>query len=212
MDGNKRWSKKNNLSEDIAYTNGAKKIIDIAKFIFNEFNVPFVSAFAISKNNLNRPKSSIKLLINILDDKLNDILINSNNYQFNIIFLGDFDFLPSQTKDKIDKVNLTEKQYNNKLIIFLNYSGQFDILNAYKHLLNKKINFDDFHNCLITKNIPNPDIILRTGGFKRISDFLLYQIAFTELFFTKTLWPDIKNNQIRKIINEYKSINRKYGR
>ena len=99
------------------------------------------------------------------------------------------------------------------MVVYINYSGQNDILNSVKKLvkINKKINHTNFVKNLTTQGIPNPDLLLRTGGFKRISDFMLYQLSFTELFFTKKLWPDIKVADLDKLIKKYYSIERKFG-
>ena len=141
-----------------------------------------------------------------LDKNFDDI-----NNKFQIIFKGELNFLSKNILNKIR--NLEKKNFNSKkkLFIYFNYSGQQDIINAFKDKSKKTINVNDFKNLLITKNIPDPDILIRSGGFQRISDFFLYQISFTEFFFIKKLWPEIQKSDIKKIINKYRNIERKFG-
>jgi len=211
MDGNNRWSKKNNQNKINSYSKGAQKLLKISDNIFKTYNIKYVSAFALSNNNLKRAKSLINVIKKILSNFLEDEQ-NISKLDFQIIFLGDLEFLGKNIIKKIEKVQQLNKNKKQRLIIFLNYSGRKDINLYYSN----KINFINsrnnlINNNLLTKNIPDPEILIRTGGHQRISDFMLYQIAFTELFFLKKLWPDISNNDVKKIIYNYKNINRKFG-
>ena len=212
MDGNNRWSKKNSQSKIESYSKGAKKILSLSENIFKNYNVNYISAFALSNNNLNRTKTLINILKNILEKFLSDEK-KISTIKFQIIFLGDLRFLGKNLNSKIEDLEKRNKNKKHKLLIFLNYSGRKDIDLLYK---NEKINFLNKNNykinkLLLTKNIPDPEILIRTGGHQRISDFMLYQLAFTELFFLKKLWPDISNSDIRSVISKYKLINRKFG-
>ena len=212
MDGNNRWSKKNSQSKIDSYSKGAQKILSLSENIFKNYNVNYVSAFALSNNNLNRSKT----LINILKDILHKFLSEEkkiSKINFQIIFLGDLRFLGKNLNNKIEDLEKRNKNKKHKLLIFLNYSGRKDIESLYK---NEKINSLNKNNyrvnkLLLTKNLPDPEILIRTGGHQRISDFMLYQLAFTELFFLKKLWPDISNSDVRAVISKYKLINRKFG-
>ncbi len=211
MDGNNRWSKKNSQSKIKSYSKGAQKLLTISKKIFDNYNVEYISAFALSNNNLNRSKSLIdilkKILKNSLDDEQSILKLN-----FQIIFLGDLIFLGKDLNKKIIKIQNINRSKKQKLIIFLNYSGRKDINLFYTKNINSSFfNLKLINKHLLTKNIPDPEILIRTGGHQRISDFMLYQIAFTELFFLKKLWPDISFTNVTKIINNYKLINRKFG-
>ena len=211
MDGNNRWSKKKNFNLSKGYTSGAHKLIKITTHIFKNYDVKYVSAFALSKNNLNRSKIIISTIKNVLLDFLNKYEKNYN-FDFKIKFIGDLNFLNKNIKDKIkliENIN-TSSKYN--LIIFINYSGQSDISNSINNL-NKfsKINELSFSKILKTKNLPDPDLLIRTGGFQRLSNFMLYQLAFTELYFTKKLWPELTNIDIDKYIKNYHRIDRKFG-
>ena len=193
------------------YASGVNKLIKITNHIFKKYDVKYISAFALSKNNLNRSKTIISTIKNVLLDFLNKYEDNYN-LNFNIKFIGDLGFLNKKIKDKIKLIENKNISSKNKLIIFINYSGQSDITNSITSL-NKfsKINESSFSKILNTKNLPNPDLLIRTGGFQRLSNFMLYQLAFTELCFTKKLWPDMSNTDIDRIIKNYQRIDRKFG-
>lgn len=213
MDGNNRWSVKNQKSKLFSYNKGAENLIKLTNFIFSSSTVTYVSAFALSTHNLNRSVALINLIKEILHKFLNNEL-NKNNLKFSILFKGDLSFL---NRDIQNKINLVEKKNisrKKKLIIFINYSGRSDILNTINKIIFlklNKINYKNINSYLSTTNIPDPDILIRTGGFQRISDFFLYQISFTELFFTKKLWPDLTKEDIKKIFTKYSLIQRKFG-
>ena len=211
MDGNNRWSIKNSKTKFDAYSKGARKLISISEYIFKNSNVRYISAFALSNNNLYRAKSIINILKNILSDYLDDEK-NISKLNFQIIFFGDLSFLGKKLNDKIKKLEKFKKNKKKKLLIFLNYSGRKDIKMQYtqRNIISNYEN-NSFNKNLATNNIPDPEILIRTGGYQRISDFMLYQIAFTELFFLKKLWPDISNNDVKKIIFNFKLIKRKFG-
>ena len=212
MDGNNRWSKKKNFNLSEGYTSGANKLIKIATHIFENYEVKYISAFALSKNNLNRSKRIISTIKNVLLNFLNKYE-DKYNLNFKIKFIGDLNFLNNKTRDKIKLIENKNISSKNILIIFINYSGQSDITNSISNL-NKftKINELDFSKLLNTKNLPDPDLLIRTGGFQRLSNFMLFQLAFTELSFTKKLWPDMNNTDIDRFIKNYYRIDRKFGR
>ena len=146
-----------------------------------------------------------------MDLYLNEFLNNIDKYKYNIRFIGDLEIFNNDIIVKLDKINNT-KNYDKTLIIALNYSGSDDIINASNLFINnknKKLSFLDF---LSTSQYPNPDLLIRTGGYQRLSDFFLFQISFTELFFLKTLWPDFKLKSIYTIIDKYSKIERKFGK
>ena len=211
MDGNNRWSKKNSQNKIKSYSKGAQKLITLSEYIFKNYNVEYISAFALSNNNLKRAKTIINILKKILSKFLNedDKILKLN---FQVIFIGDLKFLGKDLIKKIHRIQQINNKKKQKLIIFLNYSGRKDINLFYSNYLNAvNIKKNRTSKYLITNNIPDPEILIRTGGYQRISDFMLYQLAFTELFFLKKLWPDISNNDVKKIISNYKLINRKFG-
>lgn len=211
MDGNNRWSKKKNLNQYKGYSDGVNRLIKITKHIFKNYDVKYISAFALSKNNLNRSERIISTIKSVLLDFLNKYEENYN-LNFKIKFIGDLNFLNKKIRDKIEiieNINLSSKNY---LIILINYSGQYDIVNSLNSFnKSSKINENDILKKLYTKDFPSPDLLIRTGGFQRLSNFMLYQLAFTELCFTKKLWPELKNADIDRFIKNYYRIDRKFG-
>ena len=213
MDGNNRWSKKNNLSKFKGYMEGSKTLVNLSNFIFKNTNTKYISAFALSKNNLNRSKSLIATLKKVLSEFLNKKIDNEILTDFNIKFIGDRTFLNKDINSKIDLVENFEHKSKKLLLIYINYSGKDDIKQAaynYNTIkTNNKLKFEDF---LQTKDIPDPDLLIRTGGYKRLSDFLIYQSSFTEFFFINKLWPDLKKRDLSNILNKYYLLERKFGR
>lgn len=214
MDGNNRWSKKNSISKYNSYKKGANNLIKLTDYIFTNTKSNYVSAFALSKNNLNRSKKLITLYKNLLFEFVNDILNEKIDLKFNIKFIGDRSFLNNETNEKIDKLENLDKKTNKYLLIFINYSGKDDIHQAahnyHLNLIrnNKKIKFEDF---LLTKDLPDPDILIRTGGYSRLSDFFIYKSTFTEFYFINKLWPDLLNKDLSKIFNKFYLLERKFG-
>ena len=212
MDGNNRWSKKNDFNKFKGYKAGVENLLKISDYLFNHNKVNYISAFALSKNNLKRPKSLINVLKNILIEFLdNESKLNSCK-KYNIRFIGDRNFLSKEINRKIDHIENLKKNSKKYLIIYLNYSGRQDIIQAAKKFKISKIKNSSFIKFLSTSNFPDPQILIRTGGFNRISDFLIFQLTFTEFFFTKKLWPDLKIRDVLRILKKYYSIERKFGR
>ncbi len=214
MDGNNRWSKKNNKNQYDAYSFGAKKLLSISSHIFDNYDINFISAFALSQKNLKRSSVIVKTLKKVLEyflDRQNNL--NSRNFQ--IHFKGDFSFLDKNYINKIISLENNNPITKKKLFIYINYSGKDDIIKSVNshisHNFKKKISDNIIKKNLYSKNIPDPDILIRTGGYQRISDFMLYQISFTELMFTKKLWPDLLNTDVDKFISKYYKIERKFG-
>ena len=209
MDGNNRWSKKTNTDINKAYKKGADNLVKIANYLFNKYKVKYISSFALSIHNLNRSNTFLKIFLNVFNSYIDDFSKNKN-HNFNVKFIGNFSFIKnSRTLQKIKEIEKININSNYSLIIFINYSGQNDIHQA-SQKFNKKIR-NDFNNQLSTKNIPDPDMLVRTGGFQRLSDFMLYQLSFTDFFFTKILWPDLKLSDIDKFIINFSKLERKFG-
>ena len=214
MDGNNRWSKKKNINKYKGYKKGSNNLILLSNYIFENTKSKYISAFALSKSNLNRSKKLITILKKVLLEFLDQKIDNNFKNKFNIKFIGDKSFLDKEIRDKIDEVENININSSKFLLIYINYSGQDDIKQAAHnyHIQNKnkknKVRFEDF---LYTKGIPDPDILIRTGGYKRLSDFILYQANFTEFFFTDKLWPDFTVMDLLKVFNKYYLIERKFG-
>ena len=206
MDGNNRWSKKKSISKFTAYKKGANNLIKLSDFIFNNSKTNFISAFALSKNNLDRPSSTLNIIKKVLKISLKEL--DNKKLNFDIHFFGNFNFIDKKSKDLINQLNKINN-YSKKLYIYINYGGREDIEKA---AINTKSKNNIFKNNLITYSLPDPDILIRTGGFHRLSNFLLYEIAFTELFFLNKLWPDLNISDLKKIFEKYSIIERKFGR
>ena len=212
MDGNNRWSIKRKINLFDSYLVGSKKLLSISNYIFSNYETKYITSFALSKNNLNRPSEKLKTLIKVLEYFVDD-KHNLNEFKFNILIKGNFSFLNRKLIKKINELNHDNKNYSKSLIILLNYSGQDEIFDSVKQIVKnkEKVNKHNFEKNLLLNDIPNPDMLIRTGGFKRISNFMLYQLAFTDFFFTKKLWPDINNNDIKKFYNIFYKLDRKFG-
>ena len=205
MDGNNRWSIKRELSKYDSYKRGASKLVSLSNYIFKYTETNTISAFALSKDNLQRSSKILNVIKKILFQSLSQFENNKRNYD--LVFIGDFNFLEDKIKKKIYSIN--KKQiFKKKLLIYLNYGGREDIQQAAKKFNNK----NNFENNLLTSKYSEPDLLIRTGGYRRISNFLLYQLAFTELFFLNKLWPDLSNADIKKIISQFNKIERKFGK
>ena len=210
MDGNNRWSIKNKVSKFEAYRKGSKNLLQITEYLFDNYDLNFVSAFALSSNNLKRDAKLIKILKKVFKHFLND-LYNGIQKNYSVEIIGDLSFLDKSIILKTQDYINNQKKMKNKLILFINYGGQEDIENASKSLSTKKTENFKITNFLSTNKFPNPDILLRSGGFQRLSNFMLYEIAFTEFFFSKKLWPDIQKTDLKRIIKNYYNIERKFG-
>ena len=217
MDGNKRWAENQNLPIEDAYNAGIDNVLKIAKQLI-EKKIKYLSVYALSTENLKR--KSVNLIFNSIFFKFSRFLnklIDEKSIKIKVI--GEKDNLPIKLKKLINEAEL--KTINNKklvLIIAFNYGFKSELLSVLKKVY-KKIESDNsknienikLDNLFYLKNIPDPDILIRTGGYQRLSNYLMYNLCYTELFFTETLWPDFKKNELDKIINKFKKITRNYG-
>lgn len=211
MDGNNRWSKKNNYSLFETYKLGANKLFKISNHLFYKKNINTVSAFAFSVDNQKRSKKIISIINKLLNYFINDILINKQ-IDFKIKFFGDLSYFSNDIKNQIYDLEKKNINANKTLNIFLNYGGQEEIIDMINHFKGSKKSISKSLVNNYFKNRYNPpEMLIRSGGFKRISNFILYQLSFTELFFTKKLWPDFSIVDLNKIILKYESIERKFG-
>ena len=212
MDGNNRWSKKNDIKPYDSYVKGSKKLLEISEYIFSNYETKYITAFALSKNNLKRTTEKIKTLKSVIEYFLEN-LDTISKFKFRIILKGNLGFLNKKLINKINELNSRNLQFSKKLIILINYSGQDDVINSLTQInkLKLKPNRNNFEKNLLLGSIPNPDILIRTGGYQRISNFMLYQLSFTDFFFLKKLWPDFKKNDVKNIVHNFKKINRKFG-
>jgi len=216
MDGNNRWSKKKKISNKEGYQKGLNKINEIID-LFLEKKIKFLTLFALSSENMKR--MNVNLIFELISNNFDNFLKNiSRNNQVKIQVFGNINGLPNKTKKIVQKIQKITKN-NNQLIlnIALNYGAKNELVYCFNNLFNKmqnsniKITEKIIRDNLYLSNVPDPEILIRTGGFQRLSNFLLFQLSYTELFFTKTLWPDITKKEIISIFNKYKAIERKFG-
>ena len=212
MDGNGRWGLKNKSSRNEGHKAGLKTIDKIIKNTI-EKNIRYLTLFAFSTENWKRPKKEINYLFKLLENFLKTRIKDLDNKNIRFFVIGKKNFSIRLNK----QLKLAEKQTksNNtlQLNLALNYGSKSEIINAIK-LLNKKkskISEKNISNNLYTKNIPDPDILIRTGNTQRLSNFLLWQSAYTEIFFEKKLWPDFNEKDLNKIIKKFVNIKRNFG-
>lgn len=211
MDGNNRWSNKKDSSLFETYKLGAKKLFKLSNYLFSKKKIKTISAFTFSVNNQNRSKKIISIINKLLNYHIDDIL-NNKSFNFRIKFFGDLSYFSKNLQNQINSLEKKNINSFHTLNIFLNYGGQEEIIDMVNYFRgsNKtvtKIEVDNFFNL---KYNP-PELLIRTGGFKRISNFILYQLSFTELVFMNKLWPDFAISDLNKIISKYESIERKFG-
>ena len=214
MDGNKRWSIQNSTSKKDAYIAGLNNLLKISKYCISA-NIRYLSVYALSSENLFRP--DIKTIFDIIKDKSNEVnkkLLLDKEIKIN--FIGEINKLPIKTLSILnDLESSSKKNHLLDLNIIINYNP-FDEL---KYMINKVIlekNNLEITNDIIKKNMylsntPNPDLLIRTGGYQRLSNFLLLYLGYTELFFTSTLWPDLDINELDIIFEKFKKTRRNYG-
>jgi undecaprenyl diphosphate synthase len=213
MDGNGRWGLKHKNSRNAGHKVGLETLERIIKETIKQ-KIKYLTLFAFSTENWRRPKKEIthlfKLLESFLIDKIDDL--NKQNIKLNIIGVKNF----SKKINNLLKESEKKTSKNSKLQInlALNYGSKIELINAFKKLKknNEKINEKNLIKYLETKNIPDPEILIRTGNTKRLSNFLLWQIAYTEIFFEKKLWPDFNEKDYIKIIKKFKIIKRNFGK
>ena len=212
MDGNGRWGLKHKNSRNEGHRAGLNVIENILKETISQ-KIKFITLFTFSTENWSRPQKEIKylfrLLENFLINKIEDL--NKKNIKLNIIGIKNF----SKKLNKLLKFSEKKTLKNNTLQInlALNYGSKFEIINAIKKMnkTDDKINEKNLQKYFQTKNIPDPEILIRTGNTKRLSNFLLWQLAYTEIFFEKKLWPDFSEKDYVRIIRNYKKIKRNFG-
>jgi undecaprenyl diphosphate synthase len=213
MDGNGRWGIKHKKSRNAGHRAGLDTVEKIIKEAI-KVKIQYLTLYTFSTENWKRPKSEItflfKLLENFLTKKIQE-LIRSN---IKLKIIGDKKLFSNKLK-KLLKISEIKTSKNKKLQInlALNYGSKNEIVNAIKQVKKKnmKINQKNIENSLYTKNIPDPEILIRTGNTNRLSNFLLWQLAYTEIFFEKKLWPDFNSNDFNKILNRFKKLKRNFG-
>ncbi|MDA0995418.1 MAG: polyprenyl diphosphate synthase [Proteobacteria bacterium] len=215
MDGNGRWALKRKKPRTFGHKEGIRNIKPIIKFC-QARNVKFLTLFVFSLDNWKRSKKEVSYLFAMLDNFLKKQLNYLIKNKIKINFIGEKKKIEKKLYLNIKNVEKkTSKDFNITVNLAFNYSSKVEILNSLKKTVkNKKITnltLETINNNLYTKDVPDPDILIRSGGYSRLSDFLLWQIAYSEIFFIKKLWPDFNPNDLNKIFKKYMSIKRNFG-
>ena len=213
MDGNGRWADKHGKSRQFGHEQGSSNVYDIFLSCI-ELDINTATFFAMSSENMNRPKEETQFISTLLDNSIKKHLQDLIDNQIKFTVIGDLSHLPENIKNTIEYAErVTSKFTKYRLNIAYNYGGQWDVVNSINTLLSKKlvISHENLSKYLSTGS-DFPDLIVRTGGYKRLSNFMLWQAAYSELIFLDTLWPEFSSNDVSNILGNYKSIKRKFGK
>ena len=217
MDGNGRWAKTKGKKRIFGHQKGIRAVRETIEGSV-ELGIKYLTLYAFSTENWDRPVKEISglmsLLVSAIKKETNTLVKN----EIKLTTIGDITSLPKNVQEKLEEIK--EKTKNNSrmtLILALSYSSRWEILNGVKNIINdnvsiKDINEENFQQYLTTKNVPNPELLIRTSGEHRVSNFLLWQIAYTELYFTDTLWPDFRKENLKEAILDYQKRERRFGK
>ena len=213
MDGNGRWALQKGKSRNYGHQCGLKAIEKIVDYSIKK-KISYLTLFTFSSENWKRPKKEVNFLFKLLENYFKKNLLKVIRNGIKVKIIGNKTRLASNLR-KIIKIaeNKTRKNKKISVQLALNYGSKQEIINSMK-IVNKKkqkIIIKNFEKNLYTSSIPDPDILIRTGGQRRLSNFLLWQIAYAEIFFVKKMWPDFNNNDFQKILNKFKKIKRNFG-
>ena len=213
MDGNGRWGLKNKNSRNAGHRAGINTVEKIIKETIKN-NIKFLTLYAFSTENWKRPKKEIKFLFNLLENFLKNKIEDLNKQNIKLKIIGKKNFSPKLNNLLIRSEKKTFKNKKLQINLALNYGSKTELINAFNEIRKNKqnINEKNLKKYLETKNIPDPDLLIRTGNTKRLSNFLLWQLAYSEIFFEKKLWPDFNEKDYNKIIKKFKGIKRNFGK
>ena len=212
MDGNGRWGLKYKNSRNAGHKAGLNTVEKVIKESIKK-NIKYLTLFAFSTENWKRPKKEINYLFNLLEAFLKNKINELNKQNIKLKIIGTKNFSPGLNKLLVSSETKTKNNDKLQINLALNYGSKSELLNAFQRLQKnkKKINEKNLKKYLQTRDIPDPDILIRTGNTKRLSNFLLWQVAYSEIFFEKKLWPDFSEKDYNRIIKKFKSIKRNFG-
>ena len=213
MDGNGRWGIKKKKSRNEGHRAGLNTIENILKETIKQ-KIKFITLFTFSTENWKRPQKEIKFLFRLLENFLLNKIENLNKRNIKLKIIGYKNFSSELNKLLRNSENLTSQNTKLQINLALNYGSKMELIETFKKLKKLKKNFTEKNvsKNLLTKGIPDPDLLIRTGNTKRLSNFLLWQMAYTEIYFEKKLWPDFNINDYREIIKKFRSIKRNFGK
>ena len=213
MDGNGRWGIKHKNSRNAGHRAGLNSVENIINECL-KINIKYLTLYTFSTENWKRPKKEINFLFNLLENFLTNKIDNLIKKNIKLKFIGEINKLPKKLKALIKKSEFkTSKNFSLQVNVALNYGSKNEIVQSIKNIKKKRIiiSKENIDKNLFTKNIIDPDILIRTGNTQRLSNFMLWQLAYTEIFFEKKLWPDFNISDFKKILNRFKIIKRNYG-
>ena len=212
MDGNGRWGLKFKNSRNAGHKAGLSTVEKIIRETVKN-KIKFLTLYAFSTENWKRPKKEINFLFSLLENFLINRIEELHRKDIKLKIIGVKNFSPKLNRLLNQSEKKTSKNTKLQINLALNYGSKFELLNAFKNLQKSKakINEENFNKYLQTKDIPDPDLLIRTGNTRRLSNFLLWQLAYTEIFFEKKLWPDFNEKDYSKIIKQFKKVKRNYG-
>ena len=213
MDGNGRWGRKKKKSRNFGHIHGIKVIEKLVKDSI-KIKIPILTFYTFSTENWRRPKKEINFLFKLIDNYFTKEITNlvENNIKINII--GNIKILPKKVKLRLtESMRRTNKCKKILINLAINYGSKNEIVEAVRNIRRKRvpISIKNFENNLYTRNLPDPDILIRTGGKKRLSNFLLWQLAYSEIYFVDKLWPDFNITDYHRIIKHFKRVKRNFG-
>tara|TARA_B100000902_G_C27172058_1_gene844367 strand:- start:429 stop:1073 length:645 start_codon:yes stop_codon:yes gene_type:complete len=213
MDGNGRWGIKHKNSRNQGHKAGLISVEKIIKETIKN-KIKFLTLFAFSTENWKRPKKEINYLFNLLENFLLKRIQDLHKQNIKLKIIGSKKFSPKLNKLLSNSEKKTSKNKKLQINLALNYGSKSELIGAFKKINKKKISLSEknISKNLQTKNIPDPDLLIRTGNTKRISNFLLWQLSYSEIFFEKKLWPDFNEKDYNRVIKEYKKIKRNFGK
>ena len=214
MDGNGRWAKMRNLPRIFGHRQGIKSVREVIEGC-TELGIKILTLYAFSTENWQRPKTEIRFLMRLLYNYLKREAEELHKKNIKLTTIGDITKLPENVQSEIEHIkNVTKNNSGLILNLALNYGGRSEIIESIKKLVKskKEINEQNLSEFMYTSGLPDPDLLIRTSGELRISNFLLWQIAYTELYFTDVLWPDFRKEDLYKAIIDYQSRDRRFGR
>ena len=210
MDGNGRWGKKKNKGRNYGHLKGLETVKKVVKSSI-KFKIPIITFYVFSSENWKRPKAEINFLFELIDQYFSKEINNVIKQGIKLNILGELNKLPQNVRKNLKKcTQLTKKNKKITVNLAINYGSKKEILYAFKKI-KKRLTLKIFEKNLYTKNMPNPEILVRTGGHQRLSNFMLWQLAYAELFFINKLWPDFNSKDYFNIIQKYQKIRRNFG-
>ena len=221
LDGNGRWATQHGVERREGHLAGADRVVDFMNYISNYESIRYVTLYAFSTENWKRSKEEVDALMNILAQFLDDNLETLLNGKVRLLTSGDISALPEPCRIRLDKVKReTSKDYDRTFILALNYGSRREITDAVKTIAaevkNGSLSLEDITEKTVSDHmylpeVPDPDLLIRTSGEERVSNFLLWQISYSEFYFTKTLWPDFDINEFDKAVQAFYSRKRRFG-